>query len=92
MATNAPDGLPAELLHTPVGYEERVLAPELERAIIDSESRLHAVMQANFEKLAKQIAGIEKRIESRAMEARVDALESRLREFDEASRRIVDEG
>ena len=94
MATDAFEGERTQhRFHTPLGYQERVLAPELKKAIIDSESRLHAVMQANFEKMERQVAGAEKRIEkwieSGSMEARVESLESRLRDLDNVFRRIA---
>ena len=88
MAMDARDD-DTDVMHTPLGYEERVLAPELKKAIIDSEGRLHAVVKANFDKLEQHVAAIERSIDTRAMEARVDALESRLRELDELFRRIA---
>ena len=58
-----PEGEPTEeLSHTLVGYEEQVLAPDLE---------------------------IEKRVDNHAMQARVDALESRLRDLDALFNRLA---
>ena len=75
-----------EPLHRPVGRQERGLAPETEKTSIDSESGL-----APSGGRASKSWG-ERRNDTDTMRARVDALESRLRELDEVSRRVVGEG